>query len=90
MDAKLTIHFRQKDNGTTLATAVMVMAGAGGPEFYRVTLDEGVDPMTLYNQVAAQAVGHILKHKPTGDPGQAGQALQGGKLIQLRGVLPMD
>lgn len=91
MDARLNIHFKRQKDGSTLATAVMIVAGSNDPRFFRMRLAKDVDPWVAYSDVANQAVGHLKKiqevrtdkEKPAG-----ARKAAAGRLIQLRGILP--
>ncbi|BDQ35905.1 hypothetical protein SYK_02650 [Pseudodesulfovibrio nedwellii] len=87
MDAKLTIHFRRQDDGSTLATAVMIESGSSTPRFFRMPIKPDVDPWTVYADVANQAVGYLKSQtKPPTKSKQTGSSPK-GRLIQLQGVL---
>jgi len=90
MDAKLTINFKRQPDGSHLATAVMIIHGLSTPKFFRRTLAPEVDPWAVYNDVAAQAWGYISaqiaqSHDAGGEAGPG----EKGKVVQLRGVLPI-
>lgn len=92
MDAKMTINFKRQKDGSTLATVVLIVSGSSQPQFHRMVLAPGVDPWSVYSDIAGKAVGYLqanqkkgsVKEKPNG-----ARKSPTGKLIQLRAVLPL-
>ncbi len=88
----MTINFKRQKDGSTLATVVLIVAGASQPQFYRMVLAPGVDPWSVYSEIADKAVGYLQAHQKKGSakekPAGARKAPT-GKLIQLRAILPM-
>jgi hypothetical protein len=85
MDAKMTIHYRGKADGTTLATVVLVQDGGSVPRFYRHTLAKGVDPIEAYYDVATAALDYLGKRmaKPSAKTGPK------ARVLRFQAVLPV-
>jgi len=90
MEAKLNIHFKRQADGSVLATAVMTATGTNKPGFYRVKLAPDVDPYITYNDVAAQAISHIMARRDmaANKKEPANGEAPAGRVIQFRGALP--
>ena len=82
----MTINFKRQQNGSTLATAVLIVDGVSTPRFYRMHLDPEVDPWDVYSQVAARALAYIQDREADTIPPTSGKD---GRLVQLKGVLPL-
>ena len=88
MEAKMTIDFKRKPDGSTLATVVLISSGSSVPQFFRHNLAKGVDPWKAYSEVAADAINYLAaKAEPKREtPTRSGKPA--GRVIQLRAALP--
>ncbi|MGE4194697.1 MAG: hypothetical protein AB7E51_15025 [Pseudodesulfovibrio sp.] len=84
----MTINFKRKADGATLATVVLVESGTRVPQFYRYTVPAGEDPWALYGQIAANAINYLAARQKPQQVKPAKGRTTAGKLVQLRGVLP--
>lgn len=89
MNAKMTIHFRKQPDGTTLATAVLIMEGLTNPKFHRIPLSPDTDPWEVYTDVANTAVQRLVNDKAVEGQESTAPTKKAGTVIQLRGALPM-
>jgi hypothetical protein len=87
MDAKMTIHYRGKPDGTTLATVILVESDSSVPRFYRHTLGKGVDPVEAYYDVASVALEYLDKHKAKPKP--CAKTGPKARVLRFQAVLPV-
>lgn len=87
----MTIDFKGRPDGSTLATVVLVNSGSSVPRFYRHKLAKGVDPWEAYSEVAAAAINYLAaRTEPEREtPAQSGRPAGRGRVIQFQTALPM-
>lgn len=85
----MNIKFTGKEDGSTLATVVLIQDGISTPSFYRMTLPPEIDPWTAYSEVAQTAYEYLTERSATERATTDDQPTpkKMGRVLQLQGVL---
>lgn len=89
MSLRVNIHFKRKPDRSHLATVVMV---AGKMVRYRrYILEAGVEPYSVYGDIAAKALNSLAMVGKTVDEVETETMKKpAGRLVYLRGPLPLE